>query len=207
VLVAQQFFTYDGTPNQPPVVFDRGLAVPAGGSLETEMASADPDGSIHRHFVIEPPQHGTLTLSGGRQRKLRYVPAPGFDGLDSAVVGAVDDEGMGGTPGTLRFDVGGTTGVSSAEPRAIALSAWPNPLRAGTTIEYSLAAGAPVDLAVFDVSGRRVAGLQRGVRPAGVHRVPWNPRSLPGGGPAPGVYFVRLVAGEARRTVRVVVAG
>lgn len=56
-------------------------------------------------------------------------------------------------------------------------------------------------MAVFDVLGRRVATLVDGVVGAGAHTATWD-----AGGAAPGVYVVRLVAGPAVRSARLVVA-
>jgi hypothetical protein len=47
-----------------------------------------------------------------------------------------------------------------------------------------------VELDVFDVRGRRVARLARGVQSAGAHAVTWDALGTP-----PGVYYVRLRQG------------
>jgi hypothetical protein len=74
---------------------------------------------------------------------------------------------------------------------------YPNPFNPATTINYSVPsrwAGAEINLAVFDVTGRRAAVLVQENRPAGEHSVVWD-----ASGQASGVYFCRLearVAGE-----------
>ena len=60
-----------------------------------------------------------------------------------------------------------------------------------------------VHIAVYDVRGRRVATLQSGAAPPGRHAVTWSgdrANRLAGG-----VYFVRMVAGNFRKTQKVVV--
>jgi len=63
------------------------------------------------------------------------------------------------------------------------------------SIRYSLAAAAAMRLEVFDVTGRRVAVLESGVRPAGEHTIEWGVSG------AAGIYFARLSVG-ARTFVR-----
>src|SRR6185503_21100258 len=52
-------------------------------------------------------------------------------------------------------------------PAALSLAAGPNPFHHGTRLEYRLATPGDVDLAVFDVGGRRVARLATGHAVAG----------------------------------------
>ncbi len=63
-----------------------------------------------------------------------------------------------------------------------------------------------VALTVCDVSGRHVATLQDGVLPAGEHTFEWKGRADSGGRSAPGVYFVRLHAGDRTATRSFVLA-
>jgi hypothetical protein len=76
----------------------------------------------------------------------------------------------------------------------------PNPSSGPFTVAYSLPRAAGVDLAVVDVTGRRIGTLIHGVQPAGRHVVSWNAAPL-----AAGIYFVRLHAGDAARQQRAVV--
>ena len=63
-------------------------------------------------------------------------------------------------------------------------------------IQYELAAGGPVELVVYDLSGRRVRTLVSGPVEAGTHEVQWDGRDAQGRTVASGVYIYRLVAGE-----------
>ena len=66
----------------------------------------------------------------------------------------------------------------------------PNPAGAGTLIEFTLPAPAPVTLSVFDLQGRRVATILGGeMRPAGVNRIPFRATGL-----ASGMYVYRVEA-------------
>ncbi len=57
------------------------------------------------------------------------------------------------------------------------------------TLGYELPADAEVDLAVFDVTGRRVAVLESSHQSRGSHELSWDARHL-----ARGVYYIRLAA-------------
>jgi hypothetical protein len=72
----------------------------------------------------------------------------------------------------------------------------PNPFNPKTSIAFSLAESGDVSLAVYDVTGRRVATLVNGPVDAGEHRVVWNGRSDGGEKVASGVYFYKLAAGD-----------
>jgi len=66
----------------------------------------------------------------------------------------------------------------------------PNPFQRETWIRYRLPERSQVELRVFDLQGRQVGVLVRGVEAAGEHTVQWRPEGVPGG-----IYFCRLQAG------------
>lgn len=71
-------------------------------------------------------------------------------------------------------------------------------------MSFTLAAPADVDLAVYDVSGRRVRTLERGRLAAGQHRFRWDGRDGDGHDVAPGVLFVKLASGATQTTSKIV---
>jgi aminopeptidase N len=94
----------------------------------------------------------------------------------------------------------------AARPLRLARVA-PNPVAAGgTSILYELGEAAHVRAAVYDATGRMVARLGDAWQPRGRHRLTWDGRQ-PGAGTmaASGVYFLRLEAGGAEETRRLVV--
>ncbi len=80
---------------------------------------------------------------------------------------------------------------------ALALGVAPNPATGTVSLRVTLPEAARAGATVLDALGRAVATLDLGVRPAGVSAVPLDVRGL-----APGVYTVRLVAGNAVATAR-----
>lgn len=87
---------------------------------------------------------------------------------------------------------------------------YPNPFNPGTVIGYQLPASGDITLKVFDVLGREVAVLVDEYKEAGYHEVEFNPASgigyLPSGrqGPASGVYFYQLRAGDYSQTKKMI---
>jgi len=89
------------------------------------------------------------------------------------------------------------TGALAVEgaPHVLALARpSPNPARAGASLRFSLSRDANARLAIFDLSGRRVASLANGVLSAGDHELRWDLLSTDGARVADGLYFVRLEA-------------
>ena len=82
-------------------------------------------------------------------------------------------------------------------PRALALGPnYPNPFNPRTAITFDLPRSLAVDLAIYDVRGRRVATLVAGTLPAGSHSAVWRGRDDTGRDLASGVYFCRLMAAD-----------
>lgn len=100
------------------------------------------------------------------------------------------------------------TGIDDYTPRADRvtrlLSPWPNPFNPTVTIPFETAGRGPVEVQIFDVSGRLLRTLSGGDLQAGRHELVWDGRDARGRTVASGVYFCRLRAGihtEARRIV------
>jgi len=80
----------------------------------------------------------------------------------------------------------------------------PNPARGSCFIRYALPEPSQVTLRIYDVSGRLVRELEKGMRSAGANSVRWDGRDESGRPVAGGVYFYRLEAGGFTRTRSVV---
>jgi len=86
------------------------------------------------------------------------------------------------------------------EGRVFELTNAPNPFGGATTVRFTLPEAGTATLAVFDALGRQVATLAEGPMAAGPHEVRWAAADA-----APGVYVVRLQAGDRVGTHRVLV--
>lgn len=76
---------------------------------------------------------------------------------------------------------------------------FPDPFRASTNISVTLPDAIHVTLAIYDVLGRRVAVLMDGMPGAGTYSMTFDASAL-----TPGVYILRLEAGDQIRTERMV---
>ena len=114
----------------------------------------------------------TIAGNGGSERDLRT------DG--DIVVGVPDD-----TPSETWDDL-----VARLDPPR------PNPCSGPAGIAWALSRPADVDLAIIDVTGRRVTTLAAGHQAAGDHLASWNGRDEKGRRMAGGIYFVRMAIGN-----------
>ncbi len=85
-------------------------------------------------------------------------------------------------------------GLHADQPR---ISSYPNPFSERVTIEYELPTGRAVEMSVYNASGQRVAVLQQGERPAGIHTLTWDGRSENGSLLSSGMYFLQMQAGPS----------
>src|SRR5207249_9828397 len=86
------------------------------------------------------------------------------------------------------------TAVDDAAPREVSVAVTgAKPAPGLARFRFGLPQAGRVDLAVFDVTGRRVATLESGELPAGWHDRAWT-ADTDGRAPASGVYFARLLA-------------
>jgi len=76
---------------------------------------------------------------------------------------------------------------------------YPNPFNSTTKISYSIPSPEKVNLAIFDILGRRIANLEDSHKIQGFHTVEFNAENLPSG-----IYFCRLKAAGIQKTIKIV---
>ena len=89
-------------------------------------------------------------------------------------------------------------GTSAPVSRVELSAARPNPASGSTSFVVSLPAAGDVDLAMYDLAGRRVTTLWHGSLAAGSRAFTWDPGNV-----ASGVYFARLIVNGEVRSSRV----
>ena len=89
-------------------------------------------------------------------------------------------------------------------PAPLALRVAPNPARA-SRVTFTLPRRDHVELGVYDLQGRQLAVLAKGILEPGQYSRVWNGSSGGGKSSKPGVYFYRLNFAGQIRTVRSVV--
>jgi hypothetical protein len=85
----------------------------------------------------------------------------------------------------------------------VTIEAFPNPFNPDVEIRLQVPKAGRVSVSVFDVSGRRVAGIHDGHLVAGEHRFRWTGSNDHGEAAASGTYFVRVDAGSRAQTTKV----
>jgi hypothetical protein len=142
--------------------------------------SANPDYDASADFIGETPDT-TMDVAG-------YV-------YDYYHVTATDFSGNEGDASSVENTYAGTQAESMPAIYAL-MQNRPNPFETATAIRFDLPEANYVNLTVFDVEGRAVARLTDGVWEAGQHTVTWGGVDQSGNCVSPGVYFVRMEAGE-----------
>ena len=138
-------------------VLIRGYVVANGGTPSTVSSAA---GKV----LLGTAGQAAVGVSSGATRKLCH----GFWCFGGSRVVSVDDHGPSGAGLPDRLDFGPPS---------------PNPSRAQARMVVALPAAAQVDLALYDVGGRRVRELFSGGLGAGYHTFRWDGSGERGGGP------------------------
>jgi hypothetical protein len=99
---------------------------------------------------------------------------------------------------------GNAVGASGVPSRTRLWGNSPNPFNPATEIRWDLAERGAVRLEVYNVSGRLVRTLAKGVWDAGSHTVTWDGRDEEGTEVSSGVYFYRLQAPTYRASNRMI---
>lgn len=211
------------------LVVDLDLARPIR-ALQLDLSvSLSPDADVRSGAAGLPP--GTTVLASGeategRVRVILYrldggVIAPGgyhlahlpgvspVEPVEVEYASAVDPERR-RIPVEVLFPSATRAEDSDELPETLDLGApYPNPFSPGGGSVLHIPVALPeadlLDVAVFDLLGRRVARLLQAHHPAGRVDVAWDGADARGERVAPGVYVVRLSAGTALRTRLLVV--
>jgi M6 family metalloprotease-like protein len=103
---------------------------------------------------------------------------------------------------TDTFTLSNTTPVISTKRKLHATPPVPNPFNPTTEFAFENPCDGHVQVAVYDLAGRRVRTLLAGRREAGLVRVRWNGRDGAGREVGSGVYYFRITAGGEQRVIR-----
>ena len=142
----------------------------------------------------------TTDANGRAATRLTLGSQPGTNTVE-AIVAELDTvvtfTATGQEPPPSLLDLFGGGGKLVALPGSPQLAQnAPNPFNSQTAFSYFLPVTGPAHLAVFTLTGQRVAVLHQGPQQAGYHRLHWNGRDDAGHPVASGVYLYRLVTNE-----------
>ncbi len=130
---------------------------------------SNPSGEIIRDIVYKPD--GSLVFVGDRE-----TIYANYRNVAQTPLGIDDEPAIASSDFTLHRN-------------------YPNPFNPSTRIDYELARAADVDLAVYDVLGRKVRQLVFERKSAGNYQITWDGKNIHGNDVQSGVYFYRLSDG------------
>ena len=123
-------------------------------------------------------------------------------------VRGVNEAGTSSWSASYRFTTARDTGVDDVLSNAPFMlhPNYPNPFSRQTSIPFTLdnASTAPIELAVYDLRGRKIVTLEAGAMVPGQHAIVWRGEDAAGAPLASGTYVVKLQQGAARTTRLVV---
>lgn len=81
---------------------------------------------------------------------------------------------------------------------------YPNPFNAGTEISLILVEATDLKVQIFNVLGQRIVTLYDGFATAGTHNIYWDGKNVRGKDVSSGIYFYRIIAGDASQTKKMI---
>jgi hypothetical protein len=222
---------YGGTPQsleQAIHIYENGLPAP-GTPIFTQEGPVLTDGYINE-FDFEPVPGEIIVDSGPFTVALEFLnpnagnisaPSVYSDGngcqagknvvyaipggwYDACVLGVTGDWVMYAIYRQVDCGAGIGEEVIASGDLAVLTRPEPNPFSSETRLSFVLSREQSIDLAVYDVHGRRVSTIARGVYPSGSHSEDWSGVASDGAQLSPGLYFVTLEAAGSRSTQRVI---
>ena len=171
--------------------------VPPGSGMPGANYLVD-NGSTRNKASQMDPVSGTFEDDGSSQ--FTALANPG----ENVCIRVYDPEGN--ASGEVCVVATATLGVEPNGPTQFALAMTSaNPLRDRARFHFALPTHSHVELAIYDMSGRRISSLVSQDREQGEYDEAWDLTTAAGTRAAPGVYFAKFNAGTFKRTMRVVV--
>lgn len=110
------------------------------------------------------------------------------------------------------FTINKSESTSSATPGAehipdnLQISAYPNPFEKYATISYHLSHPGNVIVGIYDMLGNCVSLTEEGFKESGIHNIDWTARDKSGQVLPPGIYIVRIQAGNIMRNAKMILS-
>ena len=108
-----------------------------------------------------------------------------------------DDENSNNINGTSETATEASVGFTDGLPTDFVIEkAFPNPFNPTTRIRYGISNSSPVNVAIYDMSGRLVSDYKIGEKAPGWHEFTWQGTDSNGQQVSTGMYLVTMRAGE-----------
>jgi uncharacterized repeat protein (TIGR02543 family) len=204
-------FNEVGSPNVQVLSPNGGETVNVGSDVDIEWVASGPEGVSVVDVMLSRtgPSGSYETIATGVANTGSYTWNASGASSTNAFIRLVAHSAGSGPAGwdisDRRFELGGGA-LAVDEARVTELNLLPispNPARGQVRLEFLLPTEANVNLSIIDITGRRVGTVASGTFGAGHHPMTWGGRGDQGR-VAPGVYFLRLVAGNRTITRRFV---
>lgn len=82
---------------------------------------------------------------------------------------------------------------------------YPNPFVIRTTLDYSISDDSNVSIRIYDIKGQVVRSLVNENQRSGTYSMTWNGTNDSGNSMPMGIYFVKLIAGNQVKTIRMII--
>jgi hypothetical protein len=127
---------------------------------------------------------------------MTFYPRPGGPETAYYYIRAVDDTGLPSSPSNtvgshgylIENEDGNLTLVNIADNSTL-VKISPNPFNSSVALRFEMRDASPVDLIIYDITGKEVCRLASGNSQLGANEVIWNAEGMPSG-----IYFARLSA-------------
>lgn len=134
--------------------------------------------------------HEALLATTSDEAVFTYTDREAPEGTSRYWLGARSCAGPEGLVGPIEL----TRLAAAGTPMTLALAVSPNPAASKVRFALRLPEAGAVELAIYDLTGRRVATPLRGAAFAGETSLEWNLDAETGGRVSPGMYFAKLNA-------------
>jgi hypothetical protein len=79
---------------------------------------------------------------------------------------------------------------------------YPNPFNSATTIQYDLPEPMKVNIAIYNLLGQKIKGIENKFQQAGTHTIHWNGSDQQGNPVSSGLYFCQMDSKDFKRSVK-----
>jgi hypothetical protein len=162
-----------------------------------QLVVSDLDGIVSGEFELRVSNNITVSGSGALlQNRQGDVVSVAFARMDHTPV-LLRIDGTTSAPELLSATLNDIPVTLSVTPQVFSLAQnAPNPFNPSTTIRFTVAQAAPVNLAIYTVAGQLVRTLMDTELAAGTHDVTWDGTDHAGRNVASGMYIYRLATNE-----------
>jgi hypothetical protein len=174
----------------------RSLVIPAAVVLGMFLITLGLDVTITQAQTTYRLQTSTMGAAGARSASSNYASKATMAQPTPIGVGTAGDNALYAGFWSKYWSAASVEGDDSPDAIVDRLyQNFPNPFTSSTSIAFSVSSEKPVEIAVFNVEGRRVRTVTSESRSPGRHVATWNGTDDRGRRVSPGVYFYRIEAG------------